>query len=66
MRIFGTSRIGCEILLCLFLAFGFLMTFVYHDGVYYGTEPVVVLGGCCVGVLFCFVRLYSKAKKGRT
>ncbi len=64
MRIFGTSRIGCEILFSLFVGFGLLMLYVYHDGGYSGTEPVVVLGGCSAGALFCFFRLFKRWRKG--
>ncbi len=63
MRLFGTSRIGCEVLLCLFVGFGLLMTLVYHDGGYSGTEPVVVLGGCSAGALFCLARLLIKRRR---
>ena len=60
MKLFGTSRIGCEVLFCLFASFGLLMAFVYHDGGYSGTEPVVVLGGCSAGALLCVFRLLKK------
>ena len=48
----------------LFLVLGLLMVFVYRDGGYSGTEPLVVLGGCFAGALFCLLRLLSKRKKG--
>ena len=63
MRILGTSQIGCEILFCLLMGFGLLMLFVYHDGGYSGTEPVVVLGGCSAGALFCLFRLLNKRRR---
>jgi hypothetical protein len=64
MKLFGTSRVGCEMLSWLFLVLGLLMVFVYRDGGYSGTEPLVVLGGCFAGALFCLLRLLSKRKKG--
>lgn len=63
MRIFGTSQSGCEALFCLFVGFGLLMLFVYHDGGYSGTEPVVVLSGCSVGALFCLFRVFRKRRR---
>jgi hypothetical protein len=63
MKILGTSQVGCEILFCLLVGLGLLMTFVYHDSGYSGTEPVVVLGGCSAGALFCRFRLFNKRRR---
>ena len=40
-----------------------VMMFVYHDGGYSGTEPVVVLGGCSAGAVFCLFRVLRKWRK---
>lgn len=64
MRIFGTSHIGCQVLLWLLVVFGLVMMVVYHDGGYAGsTEPVVVLGGCSAGALFCLFQLFKQRRK---
>ena len=55
MKVFGVSNLGCEVLFVLFVLFGVVMAFVYHDGGYLGTEPILVLSGCCVGAAFCII-----------
>ena len=55
MSIFGTTRTRCNALLLLFAAVGIVMSGDYREEGYFSAEPILVLGGSCVGAVFCLV-----------